>query len=112
MQSMQYLQIHNFASIIDSFMFDVALDAIVENELKIVSFSIMSYDRMIFMPLMDKPMTEVTEKGRGAADAAYDTALDLEKAKLEGKAFVGGGTASRGGVSDGHQLTVVAYKGR
>ena len=59
MQSMQYLQIHNFASIIDSFMFDIALYAIVENELKIVSFSIMSYDRMIFMSLMDKPMTEV-----------------------------------------------------
>ena len=56
---MQYLPIHNFASIIDSCMFDVALDAIVENELKIVSFSIMSSVRMIFMSVMDNPMTEV-----------------------------------------------------
>ena len=55
---MEYLQIHDFAPIIDGFVFDVVVDAVIQNELEVITLSVMSYHSIAFMVFMDEPLTE------------------------------------------------------
>jgi len=58
MQSMQYFQVHDFASIIDGFVFDVVVDAVIQNELEVITLSVMSYHSIPFVVFVDEPLTE------------------------------------------------------
>ena len=57
-QSMQYLQVHYFTAIVDGFVFDVVVDAVIQNELEVIAFSIMGNHRIAFMVFMDEPLTK------------------------------------------------------
>ena len=55
---MEYFQIHDFAPIIDGFVFDVVVDAVIQNELEVITLSVMSNHSIAFMVFMDEPLTE------------------------------------------------------
>ena len=55
---MEYFQVHDFASIIDGFVFDIVVDAVIQNELEVITFSVMSYHSIAFMVFVDEPLTE------------------------------------------------------
>ena len=50
---MEYFQVHDFASIIDGFVFDVVVDAVIQNELEVITLSVMSNHSIAFMIFMN-----------------------------------------------------------
>ena len=53
---MEYFQIHDFAPIIDGFVFDVVVYAVIQ--LEVITLSVMSNHSIAFMVFMDEPLTE------------------------------------------------------
>jgi hypothetical protein len=55
---MEYFQVHDFAPVIDGFVFDIVMDAMIQNELKVITFTIMSNDSVLLMSFMNKPLAK------------------------------------------------------
>ena len=55
---MEYFQIHDFAPIIDGFVFDVVVDAVIQNELEVITLSVMSNHSIAFVVFVDEPLAE------------------------------------------------------
>ena len=55
---MEYFQIHDFAPVIDGFVLDIVMDAMIQNELEVITLSVMSNDSVFFMSFVNKPLAE------------------------------------------------------